>query len=197
MTLAELKTELAARGFDYLSDTRRGLFINQARAELDDLFLWPYRLTIATGASPLTVSDLGVIESVLDTANSSVALSAVEWSGLAGLDTTTTGTPSRFYVDNGVVRTYPAGGTLSVRHFKIPPDISDSQQPLAPARFHDVIVDIAARNAYFDRDNPDAANALQAKIDRRVAQMVDSLLGGQQVQGPGATQLLTGQSVDW
>jgi hypothetical protein len=51
MTFAELKTELAARGFDHLSDTRLGQYVNQARAELDGMHMWPYREDSATGVN--------------------------------------------------------------------------------------------------------------------------------------------------
>jgi hypothetical protein len=80
------------------------------------MYLWPYRLTTASGAAPLTITDLGVIEEVVDTAQSSLPLHFVSRRNLLDAYSilTTTGSPQWFYVDNGVVRTYPVGGTLSV-----------------------------------------------------------------------------------
>jgi hypothetical protein len=115
----------ADRGFDTLSDTRLGNFINQGRAELDQMFLWPYRLASASGASPLTITDLGTIEEVANSAvTGSPVLAYADRRSLRDSygDITTTGTPGYFYIDNGVVRTYPVGGTLAVRYYKRPPD---------------------------------------------------------------------------
>jgi hypothetical protein len=68
MNFSALKQELSDRGYDDLSDTRLGNFINQGRAELDLMYNWPYRLATASGASPLTITDLGTIEEVANTA---------------------------------------------------------------------------------------------------------------------------------
>src|SRR5690242_16353463 len=117
LTFTTAKAELAARGFDTLSDTRLGYFFNQGRAELDNMYTWPYRLASASGASPLTVTDLGSIEEVADSSRAgSPALQYADRRALKDAygDLTITGAPAFFYVDNGVVRTFPVGGTLAV-----------------------------------------------------------------------------------
>jgi hypothetical protein len=179
MNYAALKTELQARGFDYLNDTRLGYFINAGRHELDMLELWPYRLTSTSGASPVTIGDLGTIEEVVDTANNYYTLDATERRSLRGngTDLTLAGSPQYFYVDNGVVTTYPVGGTLSVRYYKRPADLSGSTDiPLAPTQYHLLIVDMAARWAYRDADNFQAIGALTPEIDRQTQTMRMDLL---------------------
>jgi hypothetical protein len=110
MNLTTLKTELAARGFDYLSDTRQGQYVNWARAELDDTELWPYRVATATGAAPLTIATLGPILSVRTTvANSSLDyIDPREILSISG-DITAVGTAMYYTVAQPtIVTTYPA-----------------------------------------------------------------------------------------
>lgn len=177
MNFTELKTELAARGFDYLTDIRRGQYVNWARAELDDFALWPYRLATSSGPTPLTIADLGVIDDVLDTSNSNQSLLPSSHAALVHQfrDLSTPGIARFFYVDGGV-KVYPAGAPISVRYFKVPPDLTGTDVPLAPVRWHRAIVDIAVRMVYRDSDNHDAAAALQAQIDRDLGLMMQALL---------------------
>lgn len=196
LTFATMKTELSDRGFDELSDTRLGYFINQGRAELDNAALWPYRLTSASGASPLTVADLGTIEEVANSAlTGSPTLDYADRRSLRDSygDLTLTGAPAFFYVDNGVVRTYPVGGTLAVRYYKRTPDLTGTQVPLAPADYHLLYVDFAARWAAKDGNQPDG---LSGDILRQLQVMVGDLLGGQQIVGSDLAPV-SGESCDW
>lgn len=201
MTFAELKAELLARGFNYLGDTRAGVYINDALQELDGMFPWPYREKSASGAAPLTITDLGTVETVTMT-GTSVPLAPMSFQALTSFgDLSVSGTPHSYYVawpaGTPVVSVYPTSAdSIDVQYWKVTPTLSGVQTPLAPTAFHSLIVDIAQRNAYYDKDNPDAAEALQRKVDRRVGQMVDQLLGGQTAQGPSDFQHLTGQSID-
>lgn len=193
---ASLKAELSARGFSYLTDARLGRYINQGRAEIDDLELWPYLEQTATGSAPLSITDLRTITSVWDSGGN-VNLTARDRRDLVDTyrDLTTTGSPRFFYVENGTsLKTYPAGGTLTVRYYRFGPDLSNSTDvPLMPARYAYVIVDAAARRAYIDKDNFDSANALQAEIDRMTAIMRNALL---QEQAQDAVYVL-GSGSDW
>src|SRR4051812_29562573 len=70
----DLQTELYARGFDYLNQdsagrTRAKAWINAARAELDRMFLWPWREQTASGPPPLAVADLGPVQQVADSSS--------------------------------------------------------------------------------------------------------------------------------
>jgi hypothetical protein len=184
-----LKTELAARGFDYLSDTRQGYFINAARHELDMMELWPYRITTLTAQTPpVTITDLGTVAEVIDTGNGSVAIAAMDRGELrhSYSDLTITGTPSYFYVDNGTLQTYPIGGTLSIRYYKRTADLSGATDlPLSPTQYHLLIVDMASRWAHKDSDDNMVLPTLSAEIERQVALMRADLLGSQQSANVG------------
>lgn len=205
MNFGEMTDELAARGFDYLSDDRRGIYVNAARAELDTMHLWPYREAAATavnGENFVVVDDLGPIRSVRDTGNNSALLefrSRVEIEEVYEGDLTGTGTPAYYYVDTseGVVVAHPPGGPINVQYWRRTPVLVDrGDEPLAPVDYHYVYVDLAAKRAYQDSDNFQAAQALQASIDRDVARMVADLFTAQ-VAGPDGHQVIHGWAADW
>lgn len=195
MNFQALQDELAARGFDTLSAARLGAFVNQGRAELDNMYLWPYRLASASGASPLTITDLGTIEEVANSAvTGSPALLYADRRSLRDSygDITITGTPGFFFIDNGVVRTYPVGGTLAVRYYKRPPALSaGADTPLAPSDYHMLYVDFAVRWAQKDGQQP---SSLDGEILRQLQVMVSDLFG-QQVVGSDLVPVM-GESFD-
>lgn len=183
-TFTDLKAELADRGFSSLSDTRLGRYVNDGYLELAEAELWPFRLATASGTAPLTVSDLGVVESVTET-STPMRLGFLSRQTLSDtyVDLTRTGQPQYVYVDNGAVRTYPVGGTLSVRYYKVPAELSSgSDAPIVPARYQSAIVDFASRRAFEDANNTEQAEATQRECDRWLDRMRKNLLGGQQVQ---------------
>jgi hypothetical protein len=195
-----LKQEFADRGFSRLSASRQGFYVNEGRRRLDNLALWPYRLASASGASPLTITDLGTIEEV---ANSAVTGSpSLDYADRRSLrdsygDLTITGSPSFFYVDNGVVRTYPVGGTLAVRYYKRPPQLSaGADTPLAPVDYHMLYVDYAEDEAHAGKSDWQGASALAQRIQVKTAEMVSDLLGGQQIVGSDLAPV-SGESCDW
>jgi hypothetical protein len=171
-TFLQLQTEFYARGFDYLNDggagaTRAKAWINQAYDELCEEELWPFLLTTASGAAPLTVADIRTIMSVVDTVSSRV-FAPVDEDELTDdfLPLTTAGTPSFYYVDDTIVRTYPVGGTLTVRYWKVPVFMSATTDiAIVPDRFVNLIVDGAVRRAQNDNDN--APGAQQAEAERQ------------------------------
>lgn len=174
-----LQTEFFARGFAYLNDAGAGLtrakrFINDAAHEIDDLERWPYRAATTTGTSPLTISDLGDIDTVLDSTNRRTLESNTR--GVL-LDTygelTTTGSASWFYMVAGAITAYPVTtNTLSVNYWKVAPDMSSgSDTPLMPDRFRMAIVERAAHKAYLDQDDPEMAAVCLAESDRIVDRM--------------------------
>lgn len=202
MTFAELKAELLARGFNPVGDTRAGQMINSAMQELDQVALWPYREASATGESPLTITDLGTIETVTNE-TSHGSLSPADWTAMQGLgDLSVGGTPSVYYVAwpaaVPVVVTYPSNGdTIGVQYWAITPEMSDATDvPRAPSRYHEIIVDMAARRAYIDSDNFEAANMMQREIDRKLAYMTEALFSAT-TQGSGAAQAIVSGSEDW
>src|SRR3954465_13450910 len=127
MDFATLKTEFYARGFDYLNDSgagtaRAGRWVNQAYLELCELGGWPFLDATATGAAPLTIADLRTVESVVDTATNTILAhvdrrTATEWDPTLPA----TGPPCIYWIAGGTtITTYPTGGTLSVRYWKVP-----------------------------------------------------------------------------
>jgi hypothetical protein len=195
-----LQGELSARGFSRLSATRLGQYVNEGRQLLDNAYPWPYRLTTATGASPLTVTDLGVIDEVTNTlVPGGAPLEAVDRRTLRAQlgDVTLTGTPSYYYVDGTSVKTYPVGGTLFVRYFKRCPALSSGTDvPLAPSDYHMLIVDLAEREALRGKGDLQAAAAVSAVIAEKLGRMVGDLFAMQAATGPSAEQDLWNGSVD-
>ena len=203
MNFAELVAELQARGFDDLDSdgTRAGRFVNAAYLELCGLHQWPFLEESATGVAPLALSDLGTIEVVLDL-DRNVELAPREYRDLIADygDLSTTGTAVFYYLANPSgtlqVATYPVStNTIGVQYWEVPGDLTGTDTPVVPARYHDIIVDLAVCRAYRDSDNHAAAEALQAHVDRRVSQMVNQQFA-QQIQGPGFVQIRAG-SEDW
>lgn len=201
-TFTQLQTEFFARGFDYMNDagvqlTRAKAWINQAYTELCEEDLWPFLLTTASGAAPLAVADIRTILSVQDTANASSPLLPVDEDELTDdfFPLTTTGTPLYFYVDNVTVRTYPVGGTLSVRYYKVPALLSaGTDVAVVDDRFANLIVDGAVRRAANDNDNPAGAQLAEAERQKGIDLMRRSLMFR---DGMRQYQRLTFASGDW
>lgn len=179
MNFTTLKTELSDRGFSYLSDTRLGQYVNWAYSEINDSDFWPYRRTTTSGAAPVTISDLGIIDTVVDTAHGNVVLRPATLQDLVRNygDVSTTGTPIYYYIDGTQVKTYPVGGTLSIGYYKVPADLTGTDTPLVPTRFHRMIVDLAVSMAYRDNDNHESANALRAQVDHDLTLLRMTYLG--------------------
>lgn len=187
MTFAELKAELLNRGFNYLDQNdplRSGRFINWAMHELDDAYLWPYREATATGAAPLTIADLGIVEMVTD--STGYPLEPLEYRDVVYSwgDPTQAGVAFGWYERNGQVLAFPATGTITVKYWKVTPDLSAAGDiPLSPTRFHGLIVDLAVRRAYRDSDNASLADDLNAQIDADLQKMANALFVKQTQQG--------------
>jgi hypothetical protein len=185
---AALQAELAARGFDYLA-ARGATYINLANAQLDASYLWPYLKTTVTGsasAGTATAVDLGSVYMVQDTANGSCPLLPSSEIGLLERwgDLTLTGTPWTYYVlsatAGGTVHAFPVGGTIKAFYYAIAPDLAGpTDTPLSPTKYHGLIVDMAVQMAYRDSDDHDAADRLQAWIDRQMQAMVLDLFAEQ------------------
>lgn len=196
-----MKTELSDRGFAHLSDTRLGVYINNARAELDRMFFWPWREASATGTAPLTIADLGVVEAVVDS-NTDLPLRKADYRSLLESfgDLSIVGTPSFYYIawpsGSPVVATYPdTSGSIGVQYWKVTADLTGVQTPASPAEAHYTIVDLAVRRAYRDSDNHAASEALQSEIDRAIGELLVQYPPGI-ADGPDAYVGYSGSSVD-
>lgn len=203
-TFAQLRTSLSDRGFSHLSATRLGELINNAYHELDEMRIWPYREAFATGASPLSISNLGVIEMVLNT-DDSTELTQIEYGALVHHfnDLSIAGDPQYYYLaypsGTPVIATYPtsSSATIGVQYYKVATSLSaDGDIPTVPTRFHNIIVEIAVRDGYLNDDNQSAAQAQQQLIDMRVARMTEALFFTN-IQGTVKDQRLMFSSEDW
>lgn len=202
MDLITARTEVKARGFDYLPDSRVDRFLNNAKNALEDWFVdcpW-LETTAATGAAPLTVSDLHSVIYVLDT-TTSLPLEGVDARDIVDLDgNVSTAGYSRYWWLDGLttIRTYPvnASDQISVRYRKYSPELSaNTDTPSIPVRYHPVWVDFAVVEALKDDDQYGEAQQLLGFINTRLQEMQDTftLRNRQNTQ----TQVIVHGSEDW
>jgi len=181
VNLADLATELGARGFDYLTEARRTYFLNQAYlTDICETEEWPFLEATATGNAPLTIADLRVIESVVDE-NQQVKLTPLTRTAITDLspDLDQAGNPESYYLTGGnTVNTWPnAANSLTFRYHKVPAELSSpTDTPLLPSRWQYLIVEGAVKRAYEDDDEYAAAQAADALFQVRLQAMRDSLL---------------------
>lgn len=180
MNLAELRTEVKARGFDYLPDARINRFINTAYTldicEDED---WPFLEATVTGTAPLTISDLRSVDWVLDTTNRT-KLRPLSQKHITDVSTDENqiGTPENFYVDEGdTIKTFPTNPsvTIQVRYTKAATELTQEEdEPVFPDRFHYLVVEGAIRRAYEDDDEWQAAATTEQIFKTRLQAMKDS-----------------------
>jgi hypothetical protein len=196
MNLSEARIEVKARGFDYLPDGRLTIALNNAKNHLEDAADWPWLETTATGTSPLEITDLKSVLSVVDTTNDT-RLTEADIRDFPE-DADTTGRPDFWYLDGlTTLRVYPLQEVaLSVRYLKYSPELVNiTDTPLIPARYHSVWIDLAVAETYKDDDNFAGYQAVIADADRRIEQMMQTFVFRNH-QGPGM-QALTYASEDW
>jgi hypothetical protein len=201
-TFAELQTEFYARGTDYLNQdaagrTRAKQWLNEAY--LEDicsnqpwLFLRQTATTSGEGTGPGEIAVLGLdtFISVVNT-TTKMALPVADLGFLEDTygDLTQTGTASCVYVESteaggsfshiATVKTFPvdSASEIQIRYYLVPaPLVDDTDEPLVPSRWRPLIVDFALVRAEWDRDNPDAADRLEARAQRRLGRMMESEL---------------------
>jgi hypothetical protein len=176
---AELKTEFARRGFDYIDATTAGRWINQAYAEICAHRRWPFLEANTAGNSPLSISDLGAIQTVRITSGSTVLHHEYKHTLLdKGESLAQAGTPTRYYLNTGnEINVHPADVTaISVHYWKVPAVLTGTDTPLIPLRYHNLIVDGAVRRAYLDTDNFEAAAAVESERQNGLKLMERDLL---------------------
>jgi len=178
VTLGEAQTELAGRGFDYLSSSRMTIMLNNAKNALEDEFDWPWLETTVTGTAPLTIPDLRHVLYVQDTTldRELVGLNATQLA-VDGSDLSQTGAPTHWWLDGAsTLNVWPVttSDQLQVRYVKYSPELSAaSDTPLIPARYHAVWMDYAVLEAYKDSDNFESASDLLALVRQyRLPQMI-------------------------
>jgi hypothetical protein len=179
MQFSDLKTALSERGFDDFSDTKLGRLINEGRRELDRMDLWPWLEASATGTAPMTITDLGEIEAVINTSRDDELLLPHEYQRLLAAygDLSTTGVPVYYYRSrpsgDPVVATYPTSSdTIGVQYWKVTTDLSGaSDEPAAPDELHPLILDISTRRAWREKNQHDEARAIQEEVALQIADL--------------------------
>jgi hypothetical protein len=178
MDLTAALAELASRGADHVSSARRTTFLNDAKNEFESVWPWPWLETTATGAAPLTVSDLRAVLYVVDSTNRRVLRGASAQDIVLQVDPTitTTGTPECWWLDGTTtLKVYPANTSvsLSVRYIKYSAELSaGADTPLIPTRLHNLWIDLAVIRVYQDSDELQAATALRADVRGRLERLV-------------------------
>jgi hypothetical protein len=156
-------------------------WINDAMHEVDEMENWSYLFTSTTGVAPLTIADLGTVESVVDVGNL-VPLAQIDRHSLTDTyaNLANTGSISSYWylTTPTTISTYPVSTvTLTVRYFKFGPDLAAAADaPLMPDRFRQVIVELAACKAYGDIGRPDQADACWRDVQRQLETMRLALL---------------------
>lgn len=180
-TFATMKTELVARGYDYLSTTRQGSFINRAYNMICDEYAWPFlEKEILAQTAPVTIADLREILYVAD-ARTGTELYGEDQRLISAADPgrTSTGTGECWYLTGGtVLNLHPAdtSASLTIRYTQVPAELSaDSDTPLIPQRYRYLIVHGAVYLALLDDDEYDSALALKQLFDYEVGRMRDRL----------------------
>ena len=175
MNLGEARSELQARGFDYLPAGRQNLMLNDALQELEDFWEWPWLTKTVTGATPLQISDLKAVLKVQDSNNN-------ELTGMDDADpfsTTDTGTPTNWWIDDTsgtpTLVAYPVGSaTLTVRYERDNTTLSaDSDSPDIPSRYNRIWIDLAVALGYEDSDNFAAAAQIRNRAQQRLTKLVE------------------------
>ena len=198
MEFDQIKAEVYSYGGDYLDDgdegsARVGRWVNQAYRELCDLAAWPFLRTVASGAAPLTVADLGF--PIISVMQGTIRLEQTEEHVLTERveNLARTGSPLFFYVTGGtVLNVYPVNtGSITVTYLKRVAALANvNDEPIVPSAYHDIIVLGAVRRLLVDDHSPDAA-AVAAEYAERVSVMRQALL-----QAPTRQQIVTGAG-DW
>lgn len=191
MNYTALQAALSDRGWARLSAAQLGQHINDARAELDAMEpRWPYLQLTVTGTLPLVTADMDAVSQVVNTStNLPVPYMRYEdLATIAGSLAQTSTDPAYWYFTPGST-TSISGFPVSTRtvrlvYWKVSVDLSaGADLPLAPSRWHQILIDLADRNASRAKKDFASAEAIQMTIDRKLAEMRTDLLY-RQTAGP-------------
>lgn len=187
MILSAMRTEVQARGFDYVSTARVDAWLNDTYFEICDAMPWPFLETNVTGTSPLTITDLGKILSVVDS-ESDQSLSYADRRNVTAedADLSGVGTPWVWWMENNTITVYPGSSTdsVTVRYIKVPVVLTASDTPVIPERWHLLIVQGAVAQGYLDIDQYDRYQGLRQAFKERLDMMISNVMG-RNLSGPG------------
>jgi hypothetical protein len=184
MTFAQIRAEVAARGYQYVTEDRLNVWIKQAYEWVCAQEPWPFLETETTAAAPLTLSDLS---QVLFVGYEDVILRGTDLRDIRDLDPalSETGDPSRWYLDGNTIKVWPNGTpTIYVRYLRKPPSYIDADEPLIPSAYQEVLIDGAVMRGLKDNDEYEQAAGLQGIVDSQIQAMRDGILS-RNYQNPG------------
>lgn len=176
MTFQEIRAEVAARGYQYVTEERLNGWIKQAYEWVCAQEPWPFLETETTGAAPLTLSDLS---QVLFVGHENNILRGTDLRDIRDLDPSLTapGDPSRWYLDGNTIKVWPNGTpTIYVRYIRKPPAYTDVDEPLIPSAYQEVLIDGAVMRGLKDNDEYEQAAGLQGMVDGQIQAMRDGIL---------------------
>jgi hypothetical protein len=181
-SLSDLLTEFYGRGYDDLQQdavgqARATRWINQADGELTLEEPWPFRLSTASGAAPLTIADLDEVLSVTLDEDRTELVEMTERE-LTGYDLEATGTAVYFYRDDLTVRVWPVStATVDVRYYRLPVElVAPADTSMIPEQYMNAIVDRAVMAAGANRDNPAVVELADRMYQRTLSLMRRRLL---------------------
>lgn len=189
MTFKEIREEAIERGFNDFeqSSARLKRWVNQAYREITDAYAWPFLKASKEGTAPVTISDLGHVLSFTDKTNEFVLTFADERE-LNQIDPAIdeTGTAQRWYrASETELKVWPADttSTFLVKYVKTPAELKeDSDEPVVPKVYQDLIVDGTVIRLYKNRDNAEMARAVREEwregLQRMRAQLLQPNLDG-------------------
>lgn len=181
-TFTDLKAELANQGFDYLTSTQQGDYVNAAYQEVCSLLPWPFLETNTTTlTSGTSVSDLRQVLTVTNAAtDAQLAAADRRWLVSQFGDLSDTGTAMYWYLDGGTtIRTYPVDtAQFTVYYIKTPTALSSgSDTPLVPSQWRLVLVHGAKCIAHLENGNYEAEQQARVVWQAYVDRMAAALLG--------------------
>jgi hypothetical protein len=189
LTRSGLVEEFLKHGFQYLRQEpgRPELIVQGAMEEVVHAHLWPFRETTDSFVDGDEVVGLGRIQQVYDTEGELLPISRDKVIARWGIDYE--GEPMNYYVERGeTMRLAPIGsGSYFVTHFSrccwIDAEgnrhieaTANSNVPVVPSEFLDVVLLVARRKAKEDVDNEEAVAALEGRIASRMDDMRATLI---------------------
>lgn len=185
MKKKEIREEVVANGAENIlsqtgGEARINRWIAQAIREICDHKPWPFLYTTKEGKAPLEIADLGHVQAVVNATDRNpldpITLNQLVL-GNPNLDGV--GRPEFWFIDDGKkVKVYPLNTdvTIKVHYRKTPAALTDEEEPIIPADYHDLIVDRVRVKAYKATDNFEAAREVLKDYERQLAGMVHALM---------------------
>ncbi len=185
MNRKEIREEVIANGAEAIANEPNGearinRWIAQVIRDICDLKPWPFLMVTKEGKAPLEVVDLAHVEAFVDATNDNVlSPSDVGVLVLRDPDLSSSGIAEVWYTEDGrTLKVFPSSdtATFKVHYRRTPPALTDLEEPIIPADYHDIIVDGVRIKVYKATDNFAAASEILKDYERRLEGMGHALL---------------------